>query len=167
MTLSHVAVSATCLHSASYCLWLHALEVAKQRAPAVEEEGHHDFLPVLVWNFGFLWRGRIEVFPLLALPFALGLKMVAPCFVPCDDTRQKRILFLVVPVQMNQTCSHSVNRLPLRQLMRNPLRENFLNCRRSLIMACTEPRLMPTWTRICCFVIRRFSRIKPSIGTVT
>ena len=78
-----------------------------------------------MYSFGFLWWGRIEVFPLLALPFALGLKMVAPCFVPCDDTWQKRIPFLVVPLQMTQTCSHSANRLYLRQLMRNPLRMNF------------------------------------------
>ena len=58
-------------------------------------------LPVHLWTgFGFLWRGRTEVFPLLALPFALGIKMVAPPFVPCDDTWEKRILFLVVPLQM-------------------------------------------------------------------
>ena len=30
------------------------------------------------------WRGRIEVFPLLALPFAFGLKIVAPSFGPRD-----------------------------------------------------------------------------------
>ena len=68
-------------------------------------------------SFGFLWRERIEGFPLLALPFALGLS--------CDDTWQKRILFLVVPLQMTQIFSHSVNRLSLCQLMRNPLHANF------------------------------------------
>ena len=35
------------------------------------------------------------------------------------------LLFLVVPLQMIQTCSHSVNRLSMRQLMRNPLRAIF------------------------------------------
>ena len=76
-------------------------------------------------SFRFLWRGRIEVFLLLALPFALGLKMVAPCLVPCDDTWQKCILFLIVLLQMTQTCSHSVSHLSLCQLMWNPLRKNF------------------------------------------
>ena len=70
-------------------------------------------------SFAFLWQGRIEV-----LPFALWLKMVAPRFVPCDGTWQKRIL-LLIPLQMTQTCSHSVSRLSLHQLMWNPLLANF------------------------------------------
>ena len=60
----------------------------------------------------------------MAFPFALGLKMVAPRSVPCDDMLQKRILLLVVPLQMTQISSH-VNRLSLRQLMRNTLRAIF------------------------------------------
>ena len=43
----------------------------------------------------------------------------------------------------------------------------FQNCRWSLIMACTEPWLMPTWTWICSSVICRFSRTTPSIRAVT
>ena len=77
-------------------------------------------------SFGFLLRGRIELFPLLALPFALGLKMVALRFVPSDNTWQTRIFFLMVLLQMTQICSHSVNRLSLCQLMQNPLCAKFL-----------------------------------------
>ena len=49
---------------------------------AVEKEGHHDFTGTRMDSIKFLWRGIIEVFPLLSLPFALELKMVAPRFVP-------------------------------------------------------------------------------------
>ena len=114
------------------CIALHTnsgstlYEVDKQRAPAVEEDGHHNFTGTRIGSFGFLWRGRIKVFPLLALLFTIMLKMVAPHFIPCDDLWQKCILFLMVPLQMTQTCRHSVNRLSLCQLKRNPLRTNFL-----------------------------------------
>ena len=99
--------------------------LCKQGAPAVEEEGHHGFTDTRMDSFGFLWQGRIEVFPLLALPFTLALKMVAPHFVRCDNMWQKHVLFLVVPLQMTQTCSYSVNRLSLHQLMQNTLHANF------------------------------------------
>ena len=68
LTLWRVAVSATCLHSASHWLWLHAVG-SRQAVPAVEEEGQHDFTGTLMGSFGFLRRGRIDVIPLLALPF--------------------------------------------------------------------------------------------------
>ncbi|KAG8237735.1 hypothetical protein J437_LFUL016674 [Ladona fulva] len=61
-------------------------EFDKQRAPEVEEEGHHDFTGTHMDSFGFLWPGRIEVFPLLALLFALRHKMMAPHFIPYDNT---------------------------------------------------------------------------------
>ena len=124
LTLWHIAVSATCLHSTSHWLWLDARK-STSRGPPVVEEGQHNFTGTRMDSFGFLWQGRIEIFPLLALPFALGLKMVTPCFVPCDDMWQKCILFLVILLQMTQTCSHSVNRFSLRQLMQNPLHANF------------------------------------------
>ena len=53
--------------------------------------------------------------------------MVAPHSMPCDDMWQKCILLLVVLLQMTQTCSHSVNRLSLHQLMQNPVHVNFLD----------------------------------------
>ena len=43
----------------------------------------------------------------------------------------------------------------------------FRNCKWSLIMACTESLLMPTWTRICSSVIHLFSHIRPSIRAIT
>ena len=125
LTLWRIAVSAMCLHSASHWLWLHALGSWQAESPCSRRRRSSC---LYLYSYGQLWiswAGRIEVFPLLALPFALGLKMVAPCFVPCDDMWQKHILFLMVLLQMTQTCNHSVNLLSLHQLMQNPLHANF------------------------------------------
>ena len=59
-------------------------EVYKQRVPAVEE-GHHNCTGARMDNFVVLWRRRIEMFPLLALLFDFGLKMVAPRYISYDD----------------------------------------------------------------------------------
>jgi hypothetical protein len=44
----------------------------------------------------------VAVFPLLALPFALGFKMVAPSFITSDSMGQKSILFFMVSLQVTQ-----------------------------------------------------------------
>ena len=83
-------------------------------------------LPVLVWTaLDFFGGGELKCFHCWICHLLLGSKwwhhISSPVMI-----HEKRILFLVVLLQMTQTCSHSVNHLSLCQLMRNPLHTNFL-----------------------------------------
>ena len=95
-------------------------------------------------SFGFLRHGRIEAIPLLALPFVLGLKIMAPRFVPCDDVTETHTLPRGTAANDSDTHLFGQSLVPPSADAEPSTRNFFSELQESLIMACMEPWLMPT-----------------------
>ena len=124
---------------------------------------------VIMTLYGQLWIslvGEIWAVPIVDFAVCSRAENGGTTFRPSENTWQKRILSLVVPLLITQIRRYSMNCLFLRQLMGNPLRANFLELQMIFDNAMHGVMANADLNTNFSSAISLFSRIRPSIRAI-